>query len=86
MSRTAVIAGRAGAGIGRASVQRLGQDGITVVTLDVSGDADVVADVTDPAAVGAAIEAMGPVDILVNSRRASRMRPNERPWEVSDQE
>src|SRR3984957_13752823 len=66
MSRTAVITGGA-SGIGRASAQRLGQDGIRVVTLDVSGDADVVADVTDPTAVDAAIEAIGPVDILVNS-------------------
>ena len=83
MSRTAVITGGA-SGIGRASAQRLGQDGITVVTLDVSGDADVVADVTDPAAVGAAIEAIGPVDILVNS--AGIVGPNKPLWEVSDQD
>ena len=83
MSRTAVITGGA-SGIGRASAQRLGQDGIRVVTLDVSGDADVVADVTDPAAVEAAIEAIGPVDILVNS--AGIVGPNKPLWEVSDQE
>jgi len=83
MSRTAVITGGA-SGIGRASAQRLGQDGIRVVTLDVSGDADVVTDVTDPAAVGAAIEAIGPVDILVNS--AGIVGPNKPLWEVSDQE
>jgi 2-dehydro-3-deoxy-L-rhamnonate dehydrogenase (NAD+) len=83
MSRTAVITGGA-SGIGRASAQRLGQDGIRVVTLDVSGDADVVADVTDPAAVSAAIEAIGPVDILVNS--AGIVGPNKPLWEVSDQE
>jgi 2-dehydro-3-deoxy-L-rhamnonate dehydrogenase (NAD+) len=83
MSRTAVITGGA-SGIGRASAQRLGQDGITVVTLDVSGDADVVADVTDSAAVSAAIEAIGPVDILVNS--AGIVGPNKPLWEVSDQE
>ena len=83
MSRTAVITGGA-SGIGRASAQRLGQDGIRVVTLDVSGDADVVTDVTDPAAVGAAIEAVGPVDILVNS--AGVVGPNKPLWEVSDQE
>ena len=83
MSRTAVITGGA-SGIGRASAQRLGQDGIRVVTLDVSGDADVVTDVTDPAAVGAAIEAIGPVDILVNS--AGVVGPNKPLWEVSDQE
>ena len=83
MSRTAVITGGA-SGIGRASAERLGQDGIRVVTLDVSGDADVVTDVTDPAAVGAAIEAVGPVDILVNS--AGVVGPNKPLWEVSDQE
>jgi len=83
MSRTAVITGGA-SGIGRASAQRLGQDGIRVVTLDVSGDADVVVDVTDPAAVGAAVEAVGPVDILVNS--AGIVGPNKPLWEVSDQE
>ena len=83
MSRTAVITGGA-SGIGRASAQRLGQDGIRVVTLDVSGDADVVADVTDPAAVDAAIEAIGPVHILVNS--AGIVGPNKPLWEVSDQE
>ena len=83
MSRTAVITGGA-SGIGRASAERLGQDGIRVVTLDVSGDADVVTDVTDPAAVGAAIEAIGPVDILVNS--AGVVGPNKPLWEVSDQE
>src|SRR6202046_3328187 len=83
MSRTAVITGGA-SGIGRASAQRLGQDGIRVVTLDVSGDADVVTDVTDPAAVGAAIEAIGPVDILVKSARV--VGPHKPLWEVSDQE
>ena len=83
MARTAVITGGA-SGIGRASADRLAQDGITVVTLDVSGDADVRADVTDPAAVGAAIEAIGPVDILVNS--AGIVGPNKLLWEVSDQE
>jgi NAD(P)-dependent dehydrogenase (short-subunit alcohol dehydrogenase family) len=83
MSRTAVITGGT-SGIGRASAQRLGQDGIAVVTVDVSGDADVVADVTDPAAVSAAIEAIGPVDILVNS--AGIVGPNKPLWEVSDEE
>jgi 3-oxoacyl-[acyl-carrier protein] reductase len=83
MPRTAVITGGA-SGIGRASAQRLAQDGIRVVTLDVSGDADVVADVTDPAAVSAAIESVGPVDIVVNS--AGIVGPNKPLWEVSDQE
>src|SRR5258706_8242575 len=66
MGRTAVITGGA-SGIGRASADRLAQDGMTVITLDRSGHADVVADVTDAAAVGAALAGIGPVDILVNS-------------------
>jgi NAD(P)-dependent dehydrogenase (short-subunit alcohol dehydrogenase family) len=84
MATLGKIAVITGSGIGRASAQRLGRDGIRVVTLDVSGDADVVADVTDPAAVDAAIEAIGPVDILVNS--AGIVGPNKPLWEVSDQE
>ncbi|MGI8451483.1 MAG: SDR family NAD(P)-dependent oxidoreductase, partial [Streptosporangiaceae bacterium] len=81
MDRTAVITGGA-SGIGRASAERLAQDGITVVTLDVSGDADVVADVTDAAAVAAALAGIGTVDILVNS--AGIVGPNKPLWEVSD--
>jgi 3-oxoacyl-[acyl-carrier protein] reductase len=83
MGRTAVITGGA-SGIGRASADRLAQDGITVVTLDRSGDADLVADVTDAAAVGAALAEIGPVDILVNS--AGIVGPNKPLWEVSDDE
>src|ERR1039458_9709640 len=83
MGRTAVITGGA-SGIGRASAARLAQDGITVVTLDRSADADVVADVTDAAAVGAALAGLGPVDILFNS--AGIVGPNKPLWEISDQE
>ena len=55
-----------------------------MVTLDVSGDADVVADVTDAGGGRAALEAIGPVDILVNS--AGIVGPNKPLWEVSDEE
>src|SRR5450631_2456943 len=83
MGRTAVITGGA-SGIGRASAERLAQDGITVVTVDLSGDADVVADVTDATAVSAALAGIGPVDILVNS--AGIVGPNKPLWEISDEE
>ena len=83
MARTAVITGGA-SGIGRASADRLAQDGITVITLDRSADADVVADVTDAAAVGTALGGISPVDILVNS--AGIVGPNKPLWEVSDEE
>jgi 3-oxoacyl-[acyl-carrier protein] reductase len=83
MDRVAVITGGA-SGIGRASAERLAQDAITVVTLDRSEDADVVADVTDAGAVAAALARIGRVDILVNS--AGIVGPNKPLWEVSDDE
>jgi 2-dehydro-3-deoxy-L-rhamnonate dehydrogenase (NAD+) len=83
MDRVAVITGGA-SGIGRASAERLSQDAITVVTLDRSEDADVVADVTDAGAVAAALARIGRVDILVNS--AGIVGPNKPLWEVSDDE
>jgi NAD(P)-dependent dehydrogenase (short-subunit alcohol dehydrogenase family) len=83
MDRVAVITGGA-SGIGRASAERLTQDAITVITLDRSQDADVVADVTDAGAVAAALARIGRVDILVNS--AGIVGPNKPLWEVSDDE
>jgi NAD(P)-dependent dehydrogenase (short-subunit alcohol dehydrogenase family) len=83
MDRVAVITGGA-SGIGRASAVRLAQDAITVITLDRSEDADVVADVTDAGAVAAALARIGRVDILVNS--AGIVGPNKPLWEVSDDE
>jgi 2-dehydro-3-deoxy-L-rhamnonate dehydrogenase (NAD+) len=83
MDRVAVITGGA-SGIGRASAERLAQDAITVVTLDRSQDADVVADVTDAGAVAAAVARIGRVDILVNS--AGIVGPNKPLWEVTDDE
>jgi 2-hydroxycyclohexanecarboxyl-CoA dehydrogenase len=71
--KTAVVTGGA-SGIGRAVAQRLGADGYNVATLDISpSDSDFayVADVTDRAAVDAALAAVreksGPVTILVNA-------------------
>ncbi|MET7395564.1 SDR family NAD(P)-dependent oxidoreductase [Dactylosporangium sp. NPDC005572] len=82
-ARVAVVTGGA-SGLGRACASRLTQDGINVISFDVSAGADVVVDVADPDAVTRAVAAVGPVDILVNS--AGIVGPNKPLWEVSDGE
>ena len=64
--RTALVTGGA-RGLGAATAERLRAEGIRVVTLDIAGDVDVVADITDEAALAAASEEIGAVDILINS-------------------
>ncbi|CAN5557485.1 SDR family NAD(P)-dependent oxidoreductase [soil metagenome] len=64
--RTALITG-GGRGLGAASADRLRQDGVRVITLDIAGDVDVMVDITDPTAFATAASAIGPVDILINS-------------------
>lgn len=66
MSLTALVTGGA-SGLGAASAVRLRAEGLTVTTLDVSGAADVTADVTDEAALREIAARIGPVDVLVNS-------------------
>jgi NAD(P)-dependent dehydrogenase (short-subunit alcohol dehydrogenase family) len=83
MTRTAAITGGA-SGLGLASAERLAQDGVDVITLDIAAGADVQVDVTDPAAVTAAAERIGPVDILINS--AGIVGPGRPLWEITDQE
>ena len=83
MSRTALVTGGA-SGLGQASAQRLADDGISVITIDIAGGADIVLDVGDPEAVTAAVAQVGPVDILVNS--AGIVGPNKPLWEVGDAE
>jgi NAD(P)-dependent dehydrogenase (short-subunit alcohol dehydrogenase family) len=83
MTRTAAITGGA-SGLGLASAERLAQDGVDVITLDIAAGADVHVDVTDAAAVTAAAERIGPVDILINS--AGIVGPGRPLWEITDQE
>lgn len=70
MPRIALVTGGA-SGLGAASAARLRADGLTVITLDLSGAAgltvDVTADVTDEAALREVADRIGPVDVLVNS-------------------
>ncbi|MEV4101692.1 SDR family NAD(P)-dependent oxidoreductase [Nonomuraea sp. NPDC049649] len=77
--RTALITGGA-SGLGRAAAVRLAADGVRVITLDIAAGADLVVDVTDAAAVQAAAQETGPVDILVNS--AGIIGPSAPLWEL----
>src|SRR5689334_8620987 len=78
-SRTAVVTGGM-SGLGAAAAIRLAADGIKVITLDIADGADLHVDVTDVAAVRAAAEQTGPVDILINS--AGIVGPTAPLWEV----
>jgi NAD(P)-dependent dehydrogenase (short-subunit alcohol dehydrogenase family) len=66
MTRTALVTGGA-SGLGAATAARLRADGHVVTTLDISGPADVIADVTDEAALRQIANETGPVDVLINS-------------------
>ena len=77
--RRAIVTGGC-SGLGAACVTRLRTDGIEVLTLDVSPEADIRVDITDTVAVGKAVSAAGPIDILVNS--AGIVGPNKPLWEV----
>ncbi|RDH80562.1 SDR family NAD(P)-dependent oxidoreductase [Mycolicibacterium moriokaense] len=79
-TRAAIVTGGA-SGIGRAIVARLRSDGHRVAIVDLSPSDEpnsFVADVTDPAAVQAAVtaarDALGPITILVNAAGVERFR------------
>lgn len=77
--RRAIVTGGA-SGLGAACALRLRSDGLDVVTFDVSSNADYVVDVTDEGSVRAAVDAIGQVDVLVNS--AGVVGANAPLWEV----
>jgi 3-oxoacyl-[acyl-carrier protein] reductase len=77
--KRAVITGGM-SGLGAAAATRLRADGVEVLTLDLAAGADLHADVSDPAAVRAAAERTGPVQILVNS--AGVVGPSGPLWEI----
>src|SRR5216110_3364486 len=83
MTRRALVTGGA-SGLGRACAEKLGAEGLAVVTLDVAAGADLVVDVADDAAVARAVAEVGPVDILLNS--AGIVGPNKPLWETTDDE
>jgi len=66
--RRALVTGGA-SGLGAAAAARLRDDGLEVVTLDLSSatGVDVTADVADDAALARVAEQVGPIDVLVNS-------------------
>jgi 3-oxoacyl-[acyl-carrier protein] reductase len=84
MGRTAVVTGGA-SGIGAAVVSRLRAAGHTVAIFDWNDDADAIkVDVADQNACRRAIDAIGHVDILVNS--AGINGPNATTWDYPDGE
>lgn len=64
--RAVLITGGA-SGLGAAAAARLRAEGVRVTTLDLTGGADVHADVTDAAAIERIVADRGPFDVLVNS-------------------
>ncbi len=81
MTRRALVTGGC-SGLGEAAVAKLRADGLTVVTLDRAGEADLRVDVTDDAAMRAAITGAGPFDVLVTS--AGVVGPNAPLLETDD--
>jgi 3-oxoacyl-[acyl-carrier protein] reductase len=65
-TRTAVITGGC-SGLGAAAGERLRADGVRVISFDLDASADIVIDVSNPAAVARAAEEVGSVDIVINS-------------------
>lgn len=77
--RVALVTGGA-SGLGLAAAERLAEDGLRVVTVDLDSAADHRVDVSDPDAVAELAATVGRVDVLVNS--AGVVGPNVPLWEV----
>lgn len=82
-ARFALVTGGV-SGLGRACAERLRADGVEVVTVDVAEGADLRLDITDEAAVQAAVSEVGSVDILLNS--AGIVGPGKPLWETTREE
>lgn len=82
-ARRALVTGGA-SGLGRACAKHLRATGHDVVTADVADGADLRLDVTDDAAVAAAVAEVGRVDILLNS--AGIIGVNKVLWETTEDE
>jgi NAD(P)-dependent dehydrogenase (short-subunit alcohol dehydrogenase family) len=78
-ARKAIVTGGM-SGLGAACATRLKADGVEVFTFDVSPEADFTVDVTEAAAIEAAVAEIGRVDILINS--AGIVGPNRPLWEI----
>lgn len=77
--RVALVTGGA-SGLGLAAAERLAEDGLRVVTVDLDTAADHQLDVSDPDAVSELAATVGRVDVVVNS--AGVVGPNLPLWEV----
>lgn len=77
--RRAIVTGGE-SGLGAACTARLRADGIEVFTFDISPEADLTVDVTEPDAIESAVAKVGRVDILINS--AGIVGPNKPLWEI----
>ncbi|WP_220448239.1 hypothetical protein [Nonomuraea diastatica] len=84
MSRTALVTGGV-SGLGKAAALRLEADGVKVITLDVADGADLVVDVTDPAApavietpmnAGTGPEALAHITSLIPASESRRRSPS----------